>query len=123
MGRSFGLVMVVVIGAIGLYLFTRQAQSVTSVGTTPKTVVDVMAVRNDLMAIANAERQYFASNGKYASLDELRMAGVRIPARENYAYSAEITDAAFRIIAAYSGPDGNAPTSLAVDETMAMTTN
>ena len=121
MGRSFGLVMVVVIGAIGLYLFTRQAQSVTSVGTTPKTLVDVTAVRNDLMAIANAERRYFATNAKYVPLEELRAKGdIQIPVRTNYTYDAEASEAGFRIIATYSGPDPGAPKRLSVDETMTL---
>jgi len=125
MGRSLGLIMVVIVAAVGGYFYTRQATSVTQVGSTPQTTIDVTAVRNDLLALANAERRYFASNGKYATLEELRTNGdlSSIPTRPNYSYSAQTTDTSFNIIAGYSGPDPKAPKRIAVDETMAITTD
>ena len=78
---------------------------------------------DDLMAIAKAERNNFASNGKYVSLNELQSGGdITIRSRANYSYSAETTDSSFKIIAVYSGPDAKAPKRITVDETMAMTT-
>ena len=123
MGRAFGFISLIVVVAIGGYLYTKQVQSVTSVGgSTPTTTIDITAVRNDLLALANAERQNFASNGKYASLDELQSNGViRIPSRPNYSYSAETGENNFKIVAAYSGPDPKAPKRIAIDETMAIT--
>ena len=124
MGRAFGFIVLVIVVALGAYLYTRQAQSVTSVGSNPETTINVTTVRNDLLAIANAERRYFASNGKYVSLDELRTSGdITVPSRPNYAYSAQTTDATFKIIAVYSGPDPKAPKRITVDETMTLTTN
>src|SRR2546427_185605 len=124
MGRAFGFIVLVIVVALGAYLYTRQAQSVTSVGSNPETTIDVTAVRNDLLAIANAERRYFASNGKYVSLDELRTGGdITIPTRPNYSYSAQTTETTFKIIAVYSGPDAKAPKRITVDETMAVTTD
>src|SRR5262245_62108292 len=100
MGRSFGLIAAVAVAAIGLYIYSQQVTSVTAVGTTPKTVVDVTAVRKDLMAIANAERRYFATNGKYVSLEELRSNGdIQIPSRKSYSFDAEASDTGFRITA------------------------
>jgi hypothetical protein len=123
MGRAFGLLSVVIVVAIGGYIYTRQADSVTSVGSGLKTTVDVVAVRNDLMAIANAERRYWVMNSKYASLDELRANGdIPIPSREDYTYSAETTDTGFHIIASYSGTDPKAPRRIRVNEAMTMTT-
>lgn len=114
--------LIVVVGAGG-YIYMKQAQSVTTVGSNPQTTIDVTAVRNDLLALANAERQHFASSGKYVSLDELRTGGElsALPVRPNYSYSAEAGESSFKIIAVYSGPDPKAPKRLAVDETMAMT--
>ena len=124
MGRSLGFIMVVIVAAVGGYLYTRQATSVTQVGSTPQTTIDVTAVRNDLLGIANAERRYFASNGKYVSLEELRANGdISIPTRPNYSYSAQTTDTSFKIIATSSGPDPKAPKRIAVDETMTITTD
>ena len=123
-GRAFGFILVVSVVAMGGYLYTKQAKSVTSVGSNPQTTVEVTGVRNDLLAIANAERRYFASNGKYVSLDELRTGGdISVPARPNYSYSAQTTESTFKIIAVYSGPDAKAPKRITVDETMAITTD
>jgi hypothetical protein len=123
MGRALGFIVLVIVVAVGGYFYMKQAESVTSVGSNPQTTVDVTAVRNDLMAIAKAERNYFASNGKYVSLNELQSGGdITIRNRANYSYSAETTDSSFKIIAVYSGPDAKAPKHMTVDETMAMTT-
>lgn len=123
MGRTIGFVLLIATGGIGLYLYMKQAQSVTTIGSNPQTTVDVTAVRNDLVAIASAERNSFASNGKYVSLDELRTGGdITVPTRQNYSYSAEWSDSSFKVIAAYSGPDPKAPKRITVDQTMAITT-
>jgi hypothetical protein len=122
MGRAFGFISLIVVVGIGGYLYTKQAQSVTSIGSNPQTTVDVTAVRNDLMAIAKAERNYFASNGKYVSLEELRTGGdITIPNRADYSYSAQNTESSFKIIATYSGSDAKAPKRISVDETMSLT--
>src|SRR5882762_6910319 len=103
MGRSLGFIMVVIVAAVGGYLYTRQATSLTQVGSNPQTTIDVTAVRNDLLAMANAERRYFASNGKYATLEDLRTNGdISIPTRPNYSYSVQPADATFKIIATYN---------------------
>ena len=123
MTRTFGLISVIVVVGIGGYVYTRQAQSVTSIGSNPETTVDVLAVRNDLMAIANAERRYWATNSRYASLDELRSGGdIEVPQREYFDYSVETSDAGFRIVASYSGSDPDAPKRISVNESMMMTT-
>jgi hypothetical protein len=123
MGRSFGFIMVLIVASMGAYLYTKQATSVTPDGSNPQTMVEVTGVRNDLLALANAERRYWASNAKYASLEELRANGdVSIPGRPNYSYSAQASETSFKIVATYSGPDPKAPKRIAVDETMAITT-
>jgi hypothetical protein len=122
MGRSVGFLMLIIVVAIGGYLYTRQAQSVTTVGGNPETTIDVTAVRNDLLAIAGAERNYFASNGKYATLDELR-GDIKVQNRLNYSYSVQTSDSGFKISADYSGPDPKAPKHFTIDETMAITSN
>jgi hypothetical protein len=115
-----GRVMVVaVVVAAGLYLYSRQVQTLTPghIGST----IDVIGVRSDLLAIANSERRYLAINGKYASLDDLRESGdLHIPSRPGYKYSAKTSDTGFKIIATYSGPDPTAPRHISVDETMTL---
>ena len=113
----------IIVAAVAGYLYMNQMHAVTPGGTTPKVTIDVTAVRNDLLAIANAERRYWATNARYASLDELRNNGdIPIPSRANYTYSANVDDSAFKVIATYSGSDPAAPKTITVDETMAMTT-
>ena len=124
MGRTLTFLMLIIVVACGAYLYTKQAQSVTSIGSTPQTTIDVTAVRNDLLAIARAEQNYFASNGKYVSLDELRQSGdITIPTRADYGYSVETTDTAFRVAAVYSGPDAKAPKQITIDQTMVLKIN
>jgi len=123
MGRAFGFIAVIIVVALGGYVYTKQMQTVTAIGSAPMTTIDVTAVRNDLLALANAERQYWASNAKYVSLDELQAnGGTHIPARPNYSYSAEATESNFKIVAVYSGPDPKAPKRIAIDQTMSITT-
>jgi uncharacterized protein (UPF0333 family) len=123
--RAFGLLALIGVVAIGAYVYTKQMETATSAaGGAPTTAIDVTAVRTDLLALANAERQYWASNGKYASLDELQSnGGTHVPARPSYSYSAETGETNFKIVARYSGPDPKAPKTIAIDETMAITTN
>src|SRR2546425_1659839 len=73
MGRLFGLLGVVIALAIGLYVYSRQVQSSSAAAgaNNPKAAINITGVRSDLISIATAERRYFASEGKYASLDEL----------------------------------------------------
>jgi hypothetical protein len=120
MGRALGFIVLVAAVGVGAYIYSKQAQSVTSVGSNPQTTVDVTAVRSDLLALAKAEQNYFASNGKYVSLDGLR-GELNIPSRPNFSYSAETSDSGFKITAAYSGPDSKAPKRMVVDQTMTVT--
>jgi hypothetical protein len=123
MGRSLGFIMLLIVVGIGGYLYSRQAQSVTAIGSHPLTTVEVTGVHNDLIALAGAERRYFALNSKYASIEELRTNGdVLIPIREGYSYSAQTSDTGFKIIAAYSGSDPKAPKRIIMNESMTMTT-
>ena len=124
MGRAFGLLGVIIVAGIGGYMYTNQIRKITPDGTTPKTMVSVTAVHNDLLAIANAERRYWATNAKYASLEELRKNGdIQVLTRPDYAYSADASDNSFTITATYSGPDPHAPKRITINESMAITSN
>ena len=113
--------MLIIVVGCGAYLYTKQAQSVTTAGSTPQTTIDVTATRNDLLSLARAEQNHFASTGKYVSLDELRTGGeITIPTRLSYSYSAETSETGFKILATYSGPDPKAPQLMSVDQTMTL---
>jgi len=128
MSRSLGFIGLLIVLGIGAYLYMRQAQSVTPGGSaaTPRATIDVVGVKNDLIALANAERRHFAAEGKYVSIDELRSSGdISMPSnsRGPYSYSAETSDTGFRITATYSGPpDAGVPRTLSIDETMQVKT-
>jgi len=123
MGRAFGFIALIIVVAVGAYLYMRQAQSTMTAGTTnPTATVDIAGVKNDLLAMAQAERVHNASRGSYASLDELRAQGDLVATRANrgpYSYSAEISETGFRIVATYSGPaNSGMPKTLTIDDSM-----
>jgi len=125
-GRSFGFLSLLIVLALGMWLFTRQAKSVMPEGSgNVRAVVDTTGVQNDLLAIANAERSQFAIEGKYLLLDELRSKGaINLPAsgRAGYTYSVDAGSDGFRAVASYSGVPGTAPQTISIDQTMEIRT-
>jgi hypothetical protein len=79
-------------------------------GGSPTAIVDTVAVKTDLLSMANAMKQQFALEAKYVSLEDLRKRGVPVPERRGaFVYSADVTDMDFTIKATYEGDKG-APT-------------
>src|ERR1700722_17923457 len=101
MGRIFGFVGVLTVLAVGMYIYSKQLQSTTGAagGNNPKAVVNVTGVRADLIGIAQAERTYFASENKYASLDELISSHAITINRQRppYTYEVETSSSGFRV--------------------------
>ena len=126
MSRALGLIGVLIAAAIGFYLYTQQAQTAAQGTANPRQTIDVTGVKNDLIAIAQAERRYYATESRYASIDELRTHGdISMPTngRGPFTYSAEVSETGFHIIAAYAGAPGpDAAQNLSIDETMQITT-
>jgi hypothetical protein len=123
MGRLFGFLSIVIVMAIGMYVYSRQVQSSSAPAgaNTPKAAINITAVRTDLMSIASAERRYFASEAKYVSLDELVSTNYITVARQRppYTYEVQITSGGFRVVATRSGDDSSGtPAQLSVDENM-----
>lgn len=120
--RAFGFISLLAVLAAGSWYYMRQTQTVMSRGSaTPTATVDLIGVRNDLLAMAQAERSHAAMKGSYASLEELRSDGDLVMQRTSrgpYNYSAEISDGNFRVVASYSGSDPAMPRSLSIDQTM-----
>ena len=90
--------------------------------SSPQEQIDLVGVKSDLLAIAQAERMYLAANGSYASLDQLRQDGsvtFSITGRRGYNYSAEVDDGQHFKITATPAESGKADwPSLFIDETM-----
>src|SRR5712671_5163296 len=121
MGRAFGFLTLIAVVAVGAYIYMRQTQGVMSAGTSnPTATVDLIGVKNDLMAIAQAERSHSAMHGGYVSIAELRSQGGLAMSRDNrgpYNYSAEVSDSSFRIVATYMGREGSGmPKAISIDQ-------
>ena len=123
MSRALGFIGLIIVVAIGAVIYMKQVQSVTPAGgSNPRATIDVAGVKSDLLSIGQAERMHMASQGKYASLDELISSGELVSnrtTRPNWSYNAEISDNSFKVYATYSGPTvaGEKPPRLFVDET------
>ena len=122
MPRVLGFLGLLIALAIGGYIYIQQAKSASKEAGNPRATVDVAGVKMDLISMAQAERGYYAREGHYASLDDLRSSGdllVRSDRRGFYSYSASYTDSGFTITANYAGPPNpEAPQSLWVDENL-----
>lgn len=123
MGRAFGFITLIIVVAAGAWIYMRQTQSVMTAGTSsPTATVDLIGVKNDLLAIAQAERSHAALQGSYVSIDDLRSQGDLTMQRNNrgpYNYSAEISDSGFRVVATWTGPENaGMPKTLSIDQTM-----
>ena len=117
-----GIVALVLVLGIGLFIYKSQLTQGPTGPATPMQTIDVAGVRNELIALAQAERLYLASHGSYASLDQLQQEGsttVSDGARRGYAFAATIDDGQhFKITAAPSDPANTGWPTVAIDDTM-----
>ena len=118
--RAFGFLGTVITMAIGMYIYSLQTKALgPGVGSSdPAEMALMTGVKNDLIGIANAERGYLASQGKYGTLDELisgnyiTIKGERPP----YIYDVETTGGSFRATATRTTKGG--PAQLWITESM-----
>jgi hypothetical protein len=123
MGRLFGFLGMVIALSAGMYVYSKQMQSSSAAAgaNNPKAAINITGVKSDLISIATTERRYFATEGKYASLDELISSNYLTIARQRppYAYEVQTTSTGFRVLATRSGDDNSGtPAQLSVDENM-----
>jgi hypothetical protein len=100
------------------FYFSKSQQAGTG---TPAQTIDVVGVKNDLLAIAQAERAYQAEHGSYASLSELVSSGamaMKKTDRDGYMYGVETSAEGFRVIARCPATTIPGCTSYAVDQNM-----
>ncbi|HEV2350087.1 MAG TPA: type IV pilin protein [Terriglobia bacterium] len=118
-GGIVGLVL-----ALGIVLFIYKAEFTQGPtgGAPPAQTIDVVGVKNELLALAQAERVYMASNGSYADLDQLQKDGsttVADGARRGYSFGATVDDGRhFKITATPTDPAKQGWPTLAIDDTM-----
>ena len=118
--RVFGFLGTIVTMAIGIYIYSLQVKTLTpGAGSgNPEEVATITGVKNDLIGIANAERGYLASQGNYASLDEL-ISGNYLSIKSErppYIYDVEMNSGSFR--AAATRTTKGAPAQLWITETL-----
>jgi hypothetical protein len=109
--------------AIGMYIYSKQIQSTSAEAgaSSPQGAINITGVKSDLMTIASAERRYFATEGKYSSLDDLISTNYITVARQRppYSYTVEVSSSGFRVVATRSGENlAGTPKELSVDENM-----
>jgi hypothetical protein len=125
MRRLSGFLGLIMVAAIGFYIYMRQAQSASGGTGNPQAVMEVVGVKGDLIAMADAEITHYAQQGKYVSIEELRTAKDLIMPRDHrgpYKYSAEVSDSGFQIVATYTGPpNSGAPQTISIDQSKHIT--
>jgi hypothetical protein len=116
----FGFLTTLLVAGVVFYL--EMKSSTASGAASPKATIDTVAVENELLTIGNAERQQFALEGKYLTIEELqRKSGFSVPPNDRapYNYSVEFNNTDFRATATYTGPaDTGAPRLMWIDQTM-----
>jgi hypothetical protein len=123
MGRLFGFLGIVIAVAVGMYIYSKQVQSDSAAAgaNNPKAAINITGVRSDLISIATAERRYYATEGKYASFDELISSNYITITRQRppYSYEIQTTAGGFHAVATRSGENtSETPAKLSVDENM-----
>lgn len=115
--RIFGLLSVVIVLGVGFYLYQPSAELP---GGSPQQQIDTVAIRQRLLAIGQTERQYHATNGKYATLEQLASEDL-LPGgttQRGYAFTATIAEAGFTITATPTDRDKAEWPTLQITEAM-----
>jgi hypothetical protein len=117
--RAFGLIAVVIVLCAGFFIYQRRVADVTVSGS-PQEQIDVTAIRQRLLTIAQTERQYQAGNGKYATLEELAAENLLPGGTEQrgYTYTAQVSATGFIITATPTDRAKTGWPTLEVTETM-----
>lgn len=116
--KAFGILVVVIAMCAGLYLYSRDLQTIPE--GSPQQQIDTVAIRQRLLTIGQTERQYQATNSKYATLEELASADLLPGGTEQrgYSYTADVSGSGFTITATPTAADKTGWPTLTITETM-----
>ena len=121
MRAAFGFAGILIVLLIGYLIYTSQIKEIGD-GKPLKQQATSVGVNDDLLSLAKAEKLYCATNGSYATLDELKRSNVMnfIPTgRAEYKYDAEVDGAEhFKITASPADSLQTELPTLSIDETM-----
>lgn len=117
--RIFGILGVVIVLGVGFFVYQRSIADVSEDGS-PQELIDTTAIRQRLLTIAQTERQYQASNGKYATLEQLADDNLLPGGTEQrgYTFTASVTSTGFTITATPTAADKADWPTLEVTESM-----
>ena len=120
--RALGLIAVIIVLCAGFFVYQRSASELSEEGS-PQQQIDTTAVSQRLRTIAQTERQYQASNGKYATLEELAAENLLPGGTEQrgYTFSATISNTGFTITATPTDRDKAGWPTLEITEKMQVT--
>jgi len=125
MRAAASVVGLLIVAAIIWYIVKSQYAKGPTGGQPPAETIEVVGVKSDLLAIAQAERMYLASHGSYASVEELQQDGSITFSgsnRRGYNYTAQVDDGQhFTITAKPVDPAKATWPTLAIDDTMQVT--
>jgi hypothetical protein len=122
MRSAFGFAGILIVLLIGYLIYASQIREMGD-GKPLKQQIDMVGVKGDLLSLAQAEKLYNATNGSYASLEELRRSNVMstIPegGRSGYQYTIEVSGSEhFQITADPPDTSETVLPTLSIDETM-----
>jgi hypothetical protein len=113
MKGMIGLLVTAAVG-LGIYAYTlKQAAPGPNMVVTQN--INIVGVKNDLVAIGQAERMYYAQNGSYADLPTLTSSGtmnISRTSRDGYTYSADPAGGSFTVTATYTAPPAPNPANV-----------
>jgi len=108
----------------GIYHYYLKKMPTADEGTAPTQAISLTGVASDLLQIAQAEREYIATNGHCASLDELissNSLSMSRNERDGYTYSVECSGGDFTATARHAPAPSGSPIrypSFAIDANM-----
>jgi len=121
MRAAFGFVGILMVLGIGWILYSNQLQRGPNIESLPQQT-NLIAVRQDLFSLGQAEKLYQATNGYYATIDQLRSSSVvsRIPDghRWGYEYRVDVYGSESFVVTATPVNPGSGRPTLSVDETL-----
>lgn len=123
--RAIAGILVAAALALGIYYFYLKSLPAADRGTLATQSISLTGVKNDLIAIAQAERLYVAQNGSCAGMDTLTSSGALSATksgRDGYTYAVDCSGVNFRITASHRPAQAGTPSvhypTMSVDQTM-----
>ena len=122
MRAALGMAGLLIVLAIGYFIYSSQIRQ-TSDEKPLKQQINLVAVRSDLLSLGQSERLYLASNGSYATLEQLRQSNMMnsFPDgnRAGYRYTIEVDGSShFQITASPTDSSRTDLPTLTIDESM-----